>query len=81
MFETENFLLLHLQHNLYVTIDKNHLNANIDDVKTYLAERCYLVKKKKFINCKNDKIWSLVFISALSAICVAGIIAGLFLSK
>ena len=54
-FETKNFILLHLQHNLHITIEKNNLNASVDEVKAFLMNKCTPVKKKKFINCANDK--------------------------
>ena len=53
-FETKNFILLHLQHNLHVTIEKNNLNASVDEVKAFLMKKCTRVKKKKFIDCSND---------------------------
>ena len=78
-FETKNFILLHLQHNLYVTIEKNNLNASVDEVKSFLMNKCTLVKKKKFINCANDKKWSLVFLIALIVVSVIGTVVGLVL--
>ncbi len=78
-FETKNFILLHLQHNLYVTIEKNNLNASVDEVKAFLMNKCNLVKKKKFINCANDKNWSLVFLIALIVVSVIGTVVGLVL--
>ncbi len=78
-FETKNFILLHLQHNLYVTIEKNNLTASVDEVKAFLINKCTLVKKKKFINCANDKKWSLVFLIALIVVSIVGMIVGLVL--
>ncbi len=78
-FETKNFILLHLQHNLHITIEKTNLNASVDDVKTFLMNKCSLVKKKKFINCANDKKWSLVFLIALIVVSVVGTVVGLVL--
>lgn len=78
-FETKNFILLHLQHNLYVTIEKNNLNASVDEVKSFLLNKCTLVKKRKFINCSNDKKWSLVFLVALIVVSVIGTVVGLVL--
>ncbi len=78
-FETNNFILLHLQHNLHITIEKNSLNASVDEVKSFLISKCTLVKKKKFINCSNDPKWSLVFLIALIVVCVIGMIVGLVL--
>ena len=37
------------------------------------------MKKKKFINCANDKKWSLVFLIALIVVSVVGMILGLVL--
>ncbi|MBE6797660.1 MAG: hypothetical protein E7531_04915 [Ruminococcaceae bacterium] len=76
-FETKNFLLLHLQHNLYITIEKSSLNANTDEVKSFLLEKCPLVKKRKFISCINDKKWSLVFLIALIVVSLTATILGL----
>ena len=78
-FETKNFILLHLQHNLHVTIEKNNLTASVDEVKAFLMNKCTLVKKKKFINCANDKKWSLVFLIALIVVSVIGTVVGLVL--
>ena len=78
-FETKNFILLHLQHNLHVTIEKNNLTASVDEVKAFLMNKCTLVKKKKFINCANDKKWSLVFLIALIVVSIIGIVVGLVL--
>lgn len=78
-FETKNFILLHLQHNLHITIEKNNLNASVDEVKKFLMNKCTLVNKKKFINCSNDKKWSLVFLIALIVVSVIGIVVGLVL--
>lgn len=78
-FETKNFILLHLQHNLCVTIEKNNLTASVDEVKAFLINKCTLVKKKKFINCANDKKWSLVFLIALIVVSIVGMIVGLVL--
>lgn len=78
-FETKDFILLHLQHNLHITINKNNLNASVDEVKSFLTKKCTLVKKKKFINCCNDKKWSLVFLIALIVVSVIGAVVGLVL--
>ena len=78
-FETKNFVLLYLQHNLHVPIEKNNLNASVDEVKSFLMEKCTLVKKKKFINCSNDKKWSLVFLIALIVVSIIGTVVGLVL--
>ena len=77
--ETKNFILLHLQHNLYITIEKNNLNASVDEVKSFLMNKCTLVKKKKFINRANDKKWSLVFLIALIVVSIVGMFVGLAL--
>ncbi len=78
-FETKNFILLHLQHNLYITIEKSNLNASAEEVKAFLMNKCTLVKNKKFINCANDKKWSLVFLTALIIVSVIGTVAGIVL--
>lgn len=78
-FETKHFILLHLQHNLHVTIEKSSLNAGVDEVKAFLVSNCTLVKKKKFINCTNDKTWSVVFLIALIVVSVIGAVVGLVL--
>lgn len=79
-FETKNFILLHLQYNLHITIEKSNLNASVDEVKSFLIEKCPHVKKKKFINCSNDEKWSLVFLIALIVVSVVGTVIGLILS-
>ena len=56
-----------------------NLNASVDEVKAFLMNKCTLVKKKKFINCANDKKWSLVFLIALIVVSVVGMILGLVL--
>lgn len=78
-FETERFLLLHLQHNLYLTIEKSKINTSVDQVKSFLMGKCTLVKKKKFIDCSNDKKLSLAFLIALIAVAFIGTVIGLVL--
>lgn len=80
-FETKKFLLLHLQHNLHLSIEKNNLNANVDEVKAFLINKCTRVKKKKFIKCSNNKKWATVFYLSLIIICVIGIIVGVELKS
>ncbi len=79
LFETKNFILLHLQHNLYITIEKSSLSASVDEVKNFLINKCTLVKKKKFINCSNDKKWSLIFLIAIIAVSIIGTVVYLVL--
>lgn len=76
-FETKNFILLHLQHNLHITLEKNNLNASVDEVKSFLVNKCTLVKKKKFINCSNDKKLSLAFLILLIGVSVIGTVIAL----
>lgn len=76
LFETKNFLLLHLRHNLHIIINKNNLNASADEVKAFLLKKCTLVKKKKFIDCSNDKKWSLILLIAIITISVLGTVVG-----
>ena len=78
-FETKNFILLHLQYNLHITIEKSSLNASVDEVKSFLMNKCTLVKKKKFINCSNDKKWSLVFLISLIVVSLIGTVVALLL--
>lgn len=73
-FETKNFLLLHLKYNLYILVNKNTLNADVGEVKSFLTNKCPLVKKKKFINCSNDKKWSLMLLIAMIIFSVLGLI-------
>lgn len=80
LFETKNFILLHLKHDLHVTIEKNGLSASADEVKTFLMNKCTSVKKKKFINCENAKKQSFVFLIALIVVSVAGIAIGTAMS-
>ena len=79
LFETKSFILLHLKHQLYVTIEKSNLNACAEEVKAFLLNKPLLVKKKKFIKCTNDKQWSLIFLIALIAVSVAGVVIGAIL--
>ncbi len=76
-YETKNLILLHLKHNLYITINKNTLSASADEVKSFLMRRCSLVKKNRFVNCSDDKKWSLAFFISLIVICVVGVVAGI----
>ena len=62
-----------------VTIEKNNLNLSVDEVKDFLMNKCTFVKKKKFINCTNDKKLSLVFLIALIVVSVIGTVVGLVL--
>ena len=79
LYESNIFLLLYLKHDVYVTIEKSGLNASIEDVKSFLTKKCTAVKKKKFIDCSNDKKWSLMFLVALIVVAAVGMIAGLVL--
>lgn len=78
-FETKHFLMLHLQHNLYITVEKNSLNANVDDVKKFFIDKCVNVKKKKFVNCVNDEKWSIIFLIVFIIVAVGGAVAHLFM--
>ncbi len=78
-FETGNFLLLHLQHGLYVILSKKDLNANIDEVKSFLIQKCPLVKKKTFVNCSNDKKQSSIFLIIMFIVSVIGTVVGAIL--
>lgn len=80
-FETKNFILLHLQHNLYISIEKNNLNASVDEVKSFLIEKCTLVKKKKFVDASNAKKWSLIFLIAMIVVSVIGAVFGIVLKS
>ena len=64
---------------MYVTIEKNNLNASVDEVKAFLMKKCIVVKNKKFINCENDKKWSLVLLIVQIVVSVVGVIVGLVL--
>ncbi len=77
--ETKQFLLLHLQHQLYITINKNSLHADVGEVKEFLLRKCTLVKKKKFVNCANDKKLALIFLILLLAFSVIGTVAAIVL--
>lgn len=79
LYETKQFLLLHLKHQLYITIEKSSLNGSPDEVKAFLLTKCTQVKKKKFIDCSNDKKWSLIFLIALIVVSVIGCIVGYIL--
>ena len=78
-FETKSFILLHLGHHMYITVEKSSLNASAEEVKAFLISRYTLVKKKKFINCANDKKWALIFLIALIAVSSVGVVTGLIL--
>ncbi len=70
LFESKNLLLLHLKLNLYIMIDKSTLNADAEEVKAFLIERCRFAKKKKFTNCANDKRTALILLVILIALSV-----------
>ncbi len=78
-FETKRFILLHLQHRLFITIEKSNLNASADEVKAFLIKQCPHVKKKKFIYCANDNQWSLAFLIATIVVAAIGTVAGVIL--
>ena len=75
LFETKSFIMLHLQHNLHITIEKSSLNADVDEVKAFVIDKCNNVKKKKFVNCVNDEKWSIVFMIALFVVAIAGAVS------
>ena len=78
-FESKNLLLLHLKHHLYIIINKETLNANVDEVKAFLIEKCSKVGNKKFINCSNDKRWCLLLLIATIVFYVIGVIVSIIL--
>lgn len=77
--ETKKFIMLHLQYNLYIPVQKNSLNASVDEVKSFFIEKCTHVKKKKFIDCGNDPRWSFLFLIAIVVVSVIGTIVGLLM--
>ena len=79
-FETKHFLLLHLQHRLYIAICKNTLDARVDEVKSFLIDKCSNVKKKKFINCSSNEKWSRVFMIAMIIVSVIGAVVAVVLA-
>ena len=79
LFETDNFLLLHLKHNLFIVLNKSSLNASVDEVKAFLIKKCLQVKKKKFINCSNDKKLALSFLVELIVVTVVGTVVATIL--
>ena len=74
LFESEKMLLLHLQKQLYITVDKTTLNADVNEVKAFLLDKCTLVKKKRFKNCANAKNLCIAMMVATGVIVAAGII-------
>ena len=80
-FETKNFILLHLKHNLYILIEKNGINANVGEVKSFLIRKCTLVKKKKFVDASNAKKWSLIFLIAMIIVSVIAAVVGIVLKS
>lgn len=70
-----------MQHNLYILIEKNSLNASVDEVKSFLIEKCTLVKKKKFVDTFNAKKWSLIFLIAMIVVSVIGAVFGIVLKS
>lgn len=76
-FETKHFIMLHLQHNLHIAIEKDNLNISVDEVKTFLINNCPNVKKKKFVNCTKNKKFALIFLIALFVVSVVGMIVGI----
>lgn len=72
--ETKNLLLLHLQLNLYIILDKNTLNAGVEEVKAFLVEKCPLVKKKEFVDCSDAPRWNFGLMIATTVVSVIGFI-------
>ena len=62
LFETDNLLLMRLQYNLYLDLNKIALNADPQAVKAFLIQKCPMVKKKKFIDCSNSRRLSFIFL-------------------
>ena len=79
-FETKKFIMLHLQHNMHITIEKSSLNGNIDEVKAFVVDKCTNVKNKKFVNCANDEKWSIALLIAIIAVTAAGTAAHILLT-
>ena len=79
LYETKEFILLHLKHNVFVTVNKGNLSASADEVKAFILYKCTHVKNKKFINCSNDKELSVLLLSALVTISVIGAVIAIIL--
>ena len=75
LFETKNFILIRLKYNLCVLTEKSSLNANVDEFKAFLIEKCVGIKKKKVINCQNSKKWSFRILIAFIVISLLGSLA------
>lgn len=76
-FETKNFIMLQIQNNVYISIEKVNVNIDVNDVKDFFIDKCINVKNKKFINCVNDKKMALLFLVAIISVSVYGMIVGL----
>jgi len=53
----------------------------VDEVKLFLINKCLQVKKKKFINCSNDKKLALAFLIELAVITVVGTVVAIILKN
>ena len=62
LFETDNLILMRLQYNLYLELNKIALNADPQVVKAFLIQKCPMVKKKKFTDCSNSRRLSFIFL-------------------
>lgn len=78
-FESKNLLLLHLKHQLYIIINKETLNADVDEVKAFLIEKCSKARNKKFINCSNDQSWCLILLIGTISFYAIGAIVSIIL--
>ncbi len=81
LFETGNLILLRLQFNLYLAVDKNSLNADPQAVKEFLIQKCPAVKKKKFTDCSNSRRLSLIFLMISTAASAAALLVCLLFIK
>lgn len=79
LYETKRFLILQMQMNLHLIVDKAAMNADVDEAKAFLIQKCTLVKRKKFVDCSNDRKLSLIFLLLLIFSAAAGIVISLLL--
>lgn len=79
VIETKNLLILKMKYNLGININKNTLTGgNIEDLASYLYEKCPNIKKKKIIKTNITKHFDFLFTILLAILLILSIAFDVF---
>lgn len=82
IIETKNLLILKMKYNLGININKNTLTGgNVEELASYLYQKCSNIKKKKIIKTNITKYFELIFTIVLAILLILSIIFNIFENK